>query len=161
MRFVRYLNENISLSLIKKAIKKAIKEDPKRLGHGPSFWVMSNGEIIDNKQWKKRWKEILDDKDAIQFHSHSSSSGKDDKGFDTFSGGDIKMLKGLQQYGIDQIGLISAKGQMHILKGGSWSKKDERYEDRIEGERESGDKISILRNLAKKRGGELIISRWK
>ena len=63
MKFKKYLNESLSLSLIKKSIKKAIKEDPKRLGHGhtakTSFWILSTGEVLPWSAWKKEWKRIL------------------------------------------------------------------------------------------------------
>ena len=157
MKFKRYLIESLSLSNIKTSIKKAIKEDPKRLGHGhtgkTSFWILSNGEVIPFKEHKK----ALEDGNAINVHSHSSASGKDDKGFETFSGGDVATLKWMQTYGAgDTMALISAKGQLHILKGGSWSKKDEKYDaDR------NIDKTEYLKNLANERGGKLIVTKWK
>ncbi len=161
MKFNQYIKEGISLPIIKKAIKQAVKDDPKRLGHGhtakTSFWILSTGDIISQADWKKEWKRIIDDKDAIQFHSHSPASGKGDKGFETFSGGDIQAFRLTQSYGINQIGLISAKGQLHILKGGSWTKKDERYSDNIVDQ----DQTEYLKQLAKERGGKLIVTRWK
>lgn len=160
MRFRRYLmTEALSIPLLKKSIGKAVKEDPKRLGHGhtakTSFWILSTGEILPWSSWKKEWKRIIDDKDAISFHSHSSASGKDDKGFETFSGGDIQSLrKGYH----NQMGLISAKGELHILKGGNWKKEDERFEENIP---EDMDKTEYLKKLAKDRGGELVITKWR
>lgn len=159
MRFKEYMNEDISLSILKKSIQKAVKEDPKRLGHGhtgkTAFWVLSNGDILPWSAWKKEWKRIIDDKDAINFHSHSSASGKDDKGFSPLSGGDINSFRNGYH---NQMGIISASGELHILKGGNWKKEDERWEDKIP---KDMDKLEYFKELVKKRGGKLIISRWK
>jgi hypothetical protein len=156
----KHLFEKVSLPVIKSAIKKAVKEDPARLGHGhtgrTTFWILSDGEILPWSAWKKEWKRIIADKNAISFHSHSSASGKDDQGFETFSGGDIQSLRGGYH---DQIGLISAQGQLHILQGGKWKKSDERYD--ADNDWTADEKLDALKALAKSRGGQLITTTWK
>lgn len=152
--FRQYLTEDVN---IKAAIKAAVKEDPARLGHGhtgkTSFWILSNGDIAPFKEHKR----ALVDGNAISVHSHSSASGKDDKGFETFSGGDIATLRWMQQQGAgDTLALISAKGQLHILKGGTWSKKDERYDANSD-----EDKTELLKRVAAERGAKFSIKRWK
>lgn len=156
MKFKQYINESISISTIKQGIKKAVKENPKRLGHGhtayTSFWIEEDGNILTFKDYKKIKTT------AVNVHSHSSASGKDDKGFETFSGGDIAVLRWMQQYNIgDTIALISALGQLHVLKGGNWKKKDERYE--VDKQYES--KTELLKELAKQRNAKFTTTKWK
>lgn len=159
MKFKEYIIEEISLSIIKNAIKKAVKEDPKRLGHGDTgkttFWILSTGEILPWSAWKKEYKRIINDKDAINFHSHSSASGKDDKGFTVFSGGDIHSFRNGYH---NQMGLISALGQLYIIQNVKFKKEDEKWEDNVP---EDMDKLEYFKDLVKKRGGKFIISRWK
>ena len=142
---------------LKSAIKAAVKEDPKRLGHGhtgkTAFWILSTGEIVPFKDHKA----AIADGDAIIFHSHSPASGKDDKGFETFSGPDIGNLIWSMKYGAgDTIGLISSQGQLHLLKGGNWTKKDLRYDANTD-----VDKTELLKSLAKERGAKFTVTKWK
>ena len=152
--FKQYLSEAAN---IKTAIKSAVKQDPARLGHGhtgkTAFWILSTGETVPFKEHKK----ALADGKAINVHSHSSASGKDDKGFETFSGGDIATLRWMIQQGAgDTLALISAKGQLHLLKGGSWSKKDERYDADTD-----ENKTDLLKRVAAERGAKFTITKWK
>ena len=112
-----------------KGIRKAVREDPKRLIHGGEvtskgewhsdvekpFWITKDGKIFSYRDFSK----IPVKKDLIGVHSHSMEvSKKGEKSpFYTFTSRDIKVLQEIskRKYG-DTIVVIMADGRMHILR---------------------------------------------
>lgn len=174
--FYLFESEEIDVEFIKKSIQDAVKEDPKRLGHGNTgktgFWILSTGKVVP---YRSGWKEAVKDKNAIAVHSHSSASANQNTKdpFQTFSGEDLKLIPYMQKYDVgDTIVVISSDGYMDILKGGNWQNKDYRYDaDNDEEEKsKSYEKTKdstqydrdLLKDLAKERGATYLTKlKWK
>jgi len=127
--------EKIDIRRISSGIEKAIRERPKRLSHGytatNAFWILENGDI---KQWNVK-DVIKRERNLVSVHSHSGESYEKEKKdkLQTFSGGDLWVLRHMIRYGYgDTIVVISAHGLMDIFKGseriGDYTKKMCEYE---------------------------------
>lgn len=166
MKFIQLINEGIDIDFIKTNIQKAVKEDPKRLGHGHTgktgFWILPDGKILPHS---KGFKEAYKVKNVINVHSHSGAEGYNDSSrkLDCFSGGDIAVLRHMLRYGYgDTIVVISREGEMMIIKGGNWKKEDETFERKLTKERSEENYLELLKNISKKRNALFIINKkWK
>ena len=174
--------KGVDVKKISDGIRKAIKENPKRLTHGHTaqnaFWILKDGEV---RKFKDR--DIMNKKNVINVHSHSPENWKEAKKYkaQSFSGADLYVLNHMIKYGYgNTIVVIDARGIMDIFKGsdkiGKFTKRQCEFDLRLTDKDmnriaekykipvENRDKISrlILKEIAKMTGSVYLENvKWK